>query len=407
VQTLNKSISARNFNAFVWHASFLAIAKNFMDVDTIIPSMLIKSGGTNFQLGLLTAIMIGGSRFSQILFIRPISAKHHKKPLLLGAVNLRIFSLLGIAFIFMFSQDIRSELLIFFIFLIITIFSFSGAYANIPYTDILGKSILSERRKQFFSIRTIISSAGIFLSAFFVKEILNTQAYPENYTRIFMYAAGFLFVASLGFWAVKEIIPKNFLPIKTGIKDIIPAIQQNPRLKWYLLSINTLGISYGMLPFILLYANKNGLLSGNQMLGNLLLAKTIGLILAGIWLYLKHNKTRYHSMMILMISLGITFVSTVWFFPKQAIAYLFAFFIGGLFISLYQVIINGVLLEISTAENRGLFTGISGAGSILPVLFPLFGGSLIATIGFSGFFTIFILLILISFVFIIKLNCKQ
>jgi MFS family permease len=407
VQTLNKSISARNFNAFVWHASFLAIAKNFMDVDTIIPSMLIKSGGTNFQLGLLTAIMIGGSRFSQILFIRPISAKHHKKPLLLGAVNLRIFSLLGIAFIFMFSQDIRSELLIFFIFLIITIFSFSGAYANIPYTDILGKSILSERRKQFFSIRTIISSAGIFLSAFFVKEILNTQAYPENYTRIFMYAAGFLFVASLGFWAVKEIIPKNFLPIKTGIKDIIPAIQQNPRLKWYLLSINTLGIGYGMLPFILLYANKNGLLSGNQMLGNLLLAKTIGLILAGIWLYLKHNKTRYHSMMILMISLGITFVSTVWFFPKQAIAYLFAFFIGGLFISLYQVIINGVLLEISTAENRGLFTGISGAGSILPVLFPLFGGSLIATIGFSGFFTIFILLILISFVFIIKLNCKQ
>jgi len=53
--------SKRNFKAFIWHSTFLALASNFMDVDTIIPSMLIKAGGTSIHLGLLTAIMLGGS----------------------------------------------------------------------------------------------------------------------------------------------------------------------------------------------------------------------------------------------------------------------------------------------------------------------------------------------------------
>jgi len=50
-----------NFRAFLWHAVFLALASNFMDIDTIIPSMLIKAGGTSIHLGFLTAIMLGGS----------------------------------------------------------------------------------------------------------------------------------------------------------------------------------------------------------------------------------------------------------------------------------------------------------------------------------------------------------
>jgi hypothetical protein len=43
--SLPREISNRNFFAFLWHAVFLAFAKNFMDVDTVIPAMLIESGG--------------------------------------------------------------------------------------------------------------------------------------------------------------------------------------------------------------------------------------------------------------------------------------------------------------------------------------------------------------------------
>ena len=38
-------IYRHNYYAFLWHASFLSLAQNFMDVDTVIPAMLIEAGG--------------------------------------------------------------------------------------------------------------------------------------------------------------------------------------------------------------------------------------------------------------------------------------------------------------------------------------------------------------------------
>jgi len=41
---LTRKISNHNFYAFLWHAGFLAFAKKFMDVDTVLPAMIIESG---------------------------------------------------------------------------------------------------------------------------------------------------------------------------------------------------------------------------------------------------------------------------------------------------------------------------------------------------------------------------
>ncbi len=47
---LNQSISGNNFRAFLWHAVFLALAINFIDMDTVISSMLVNAGGNAFSL---------------------------------------------------------------------------------------------------------------------------------------------------------------------------------------------------------------------------------------------------------------------------------------------------------------------------------------------------------------------
>jgi len=39
------------FYSFLIHGIFLALAQNFMDIDTIIPSMLIESGGSSLHIG--------------------------------------------------------------------------------------------------------------------------------------------------------------------------------------------------------------------------------------------------------------------------------------------------------------------------------------------------------------------
>ncbi len=403
---VSRDISQKNFYAFIWHAGLLATAKNFMDVDTVIPAMLLNAGGTQFQVGLLTAIMIGGSRFSQLFFAPAISGVGHKKPLLLGGINLRILSLAAIGLLFLNLKTISAGWLIALIFIIITVFSLTGAFANIPYTDILGKSIRDSYRKTFLSLKQIISSACIFGSAFLVREILNHYEYPGNYSRVFFYAAGFLTLASFGIWAIKEFVPKNFSPIKYRFTAIFTELKHNKRLQYYLIGINTLGLGYGILPFVILYSDEYKILS-SPFVGNLLIAKTLGLIIAGLFLFYRAKHVKYHHMMQSMVILGTIFPIAAWIFPHYPAAYMFSFFVGGIFISLYQIILSGVLLEISTIHNRSIYTGIAGAGSILPVLFPLLGGTIISLVGFNVFFTLYIILMLISIIFILKLDCKK
>jgi MFS family permease len=85
----------------------------------------------------------------------------------------------------------------------------------------------------------------------------------------------------------------------------------------------------------------------------------------------------------------------------------YVFLLGGIVFSLYNITMNGVLLEVSGKENRALYAGISGAGNILPVLFPLMGGWLIDHLGFQSFVGVFVFFALLSVYFIFKIDCKK
>ena len=39
---LTSKVSKYNYLAFLWHSIFLTLAKNFMDVDSVIPVMLVE-----------------------------------------------------------------------------------------------------------------------------------------------------------------------------------------------------------------------------------------------------------------------------------------------------------------------------------------------------------------------------
>lgn len=405
-QKLSKNLSRNNFRAFIWHASFLAVAKNFMDVDTVIPSMLIKAGGEPWHIGLLTTIMVGFSKFSQLLFAPLISGSTAKKGHLLTGINLRIFTLFGMATLFYLYMFMSSTMAIIMIFALVSIFSVSGAYANIAFTDILGKSVKEEKRKKFFSLRQVISSLGMFGSAIAVSFVLKQNQWPDNYFWVFVLAGGFLLLASLGFWRISEVIPPDQKAMKYRFSDLWSELKANPKLLYYLLSINVLGLGQGLMPFLLLFASENNINPGS-LVGNLLIAKTIGLTVSGLLLFQRSQKFSYRTMMWFLWGLALIYPSGAWIFANQVWFYYLSFFMGGIFLTLYQITNNGVLLEISTTQNRALYTGIAGAGNILPVLFPLFGGTLIALIGFNAFFGIYSAIAALGIWFLYKMDCQK
>lgn len=404
---LNKIISKKNFISFLWHATFLALAQNFMDIDTIIPAMLIDSGGKSIHVGFLTAILLGGSSFSQILFLPILNNHSYKKKFLLAGINSRILALFGLGLIFFLYQYMSSIFVIWLIFIFISIFSFSGAFANISYTDILGKSILQEKRKKFFSAKQIIASIGVLISAFMASKILAETNYPNNYSYLFIIAASFLLIASLGFWNIKEIKanPKIIKGLKQYFNTIITEIKINKRLRVYLLMINTLGISLSLLPFLMLYA-KDIFDVNSVQVGNYLLFKVAGGVITGALMFYFSGKSKYRILIYFIILLAMAVSLMVIISNNQNILFI-CFFLGGIMFSLYQISISGILLEITTNENRAFYTGIAGAGNVFPAIFPILGGYLIRELGFKLFFMVLLLIISFTIYFNYRLNCSK
>ncbi len=401
---------ARNGNLvpLLWHASFLALASNFMDVDTIIPSMLIKAGGNEIHLGFMTAIMLGGSSLFQLFFAGLISHKPRKKRFLLWGINLRIVALFALALLFYHSDSMGQGLLILFVFVFISLFSFSGAFANISYVDIVGKSIRGPTRKTFFSAKQVIFSAGVFVSALLVRELLVMLDFPNNYAFLFVLASALLSVASLGFWRLHE-EPTRAAKKKTLLKflTMIPAeVQNNKNLKYYLLLINSLGLGLSTLPFIIYLAKENFGLS-YALIGNFLLLKTLGMLVAGLFLLKFSKRFQYRHLLMISLALAAFMPIASLLFRDSAVAYQSIFVFAGIFMATYKTAIEGILLEISTDENRATYTGISGAGNILTTLFPLVAGFLILSLGYVPVFIAVSLVILLSFYFVLNIDCTK
>jgi len=404
---LSREISNHNFYAFLWHAGFLALAQNFMDVDTIIPSMVIESGGKAFHVGLMTAIMMGGSSFTQLFFAPYISNRAFKKKFLLAGINIRIFSLFALAFILFYLRTHNSGSVLWFIFLFITLFAAGGAFANISYTDIFGKVVNENKRKTFFSAKQIIAGSVVLISAFIAKKVLTLAEHPVNFAYMFFIGASLLLIASGGFWKVKENIP-SILKIK-GFKDFIrilrSEIKENKRLAYFLGFINTQGIIISFLPFVMLYA-KEIFSTQSSDTGNFLLFKVIGIVTVSIVIFFVAGRVKYNLLLYFNVALSVTMIIITMFIEDQhTLKYIFVF--GGVAYSLYSITMSGLLLEVSHKENRALYTGFAGAGYILPAIFPLLGGLIINWLGFRPFFLLFMIMVLMSVYFIRKINCKK
>ncbi len=404
---LTNKISTHNFYSFLWHATFLAFAKNFMDVDTIIPAMLVESGGKAIHIGFMTAIMLGGSSFTQLFFAPLLSNIHYKKNYLIAGILVRIFSLTGLAILLFLLTGEQRGYVLWLVFLFITLFSLAGAFANISYTDILGKSVLQEKRKTFFSAVQIISGIIVLGAAFLVRKVLIWKDFPMNYAYMFFIGGGLLLIASAGFWSLKEIVPSKMKI--SGVKEFFKVLKsetiENKKLAYFLGFINTQGIAISFLPFVILYA-KEEFNAQSSDTGMFLIFKVIGIVIVSLLVLVGAKKVRYNWLLYSNVILSVS-LAAIALVIRDISLLKYIFVIGGIVYSLYTMSMNGLLLEISGTENRSLYTGFAGAGNILPAIFPLIGGSIIEHFGYHSFFILFIVIVLTAAFFIFKIDCKK
>ncbi len=399
-----------NYYFFLWHAFWLALAKAFADTNTVMPSLILTSGGTQFHVGILTSIMVGVPLISQILFAGYISSKPKKKKFLLLGIYLRVTALAGVGITLFIHQSISPAIIILLVFLWMFVFSISGALAGIPYTDILGKTIRKEIRKKFFVRRQLISSIGLFLSALIVRQLLRHFEYPKNYELMFTFAPLFLFIAAIGFLFLKETKTQNLkkkISVWSQLKKVPSVLKNDANMKNLLFAINLYGMGFTAIPFITA-SIKNNFDVPPEWIGNFLAAQIIGMIISN-FLWSKIVK-RYHfkgaMKGVVVIQATIPLLAILFSGLLDFRFFIILFFVNGISFSGYRISAEGIFIEITNDDNRALYTGIYGSFNLAVAIIPLILGSVILLAGYNFVFISVSALTLFSYFFVNRLECR-
>ncbi|MBW2607011.1 MAG: MFS transporter [Deltaproteobacteria bacterium] len=398
----------QNFYAFIWHALFLAFVSTFVDVNTVLSSFILRIGGSSIHVGMITAISIGLPMITQLLFAGFLSGQPLKKPFLLMGIYIRVFALAGMGYTLTISDSSDHMRLLVMVFLWIGIFSLSGAFAEISYTDILGKVLPRSQRKRFLIFKQLISSTGMLVSSIVASRLVIRLPYPLNYTMLFFMAALLLFIAAFGFLMIKEDTGyvSNYSGIIHIIRSIPRLIKSESNLINFIILVNLTSLGITIIPFYVVFSKSIFGLTNNQI-GNYLFLLFLGMIISTFFWGLVSNRFRYKGVSFGCIVTGGLLPITVLLVSRFGMGvYQWIFFLAGFSISAAKISYQGILLEITNNDNRAIFTGIVGTLSLTTALFPLMAGVLIKHFGFNVVFTIISPLIITAIFFLRRIRCS-
>lgn len=385
----NTENSSRNYTGFLWHAVFLSITLTFTDVNSVMPAMILRVGGKELHIGIVSAIMIGVPLMAKLFFTGFLQGKSKKKPYLLTGIYLRVLSLGLIALTLFNLSRLNGTVLMALIYIELLMFTISGAFAGISYIDLIGKSFNPALRKKFFGRKQIISSAGILISAVTARQLLRVVTFPYNYMVLFATASTILLIATAGFWMIME-KPGPNTKREGYLKTLgrIPAVLRNdPTLRKYLWYLNTVGFHTALIPFYVAYARQSYYLD-ESVTGNLLLFHIGGSVLASILWPRVLRRSGFKGILkiwsIVAASLPFAAILVGKYLPLPV--YLVLFIGTGLSFSAQMITQDSVIVEISNDSSRVLYSGIVGTLSLTIAVFPIVIGGLLRAIGYMPVF---------------------
>ncbi|MHA1974320.1 MAG: MFS transporter [Candidatus Hodarchaeales archaeon] len=382
---------------FLWHAFFLAITMSMIDFNTIFPSLIFSLTNSKIIFGVIYSIMIGIPLIFNVVFGHILASKKFKKKYLLLGINLRALSFLGMAFFtYQFAVNDPSLVVLSFFFWIF-LFSLSGGFAGIVYTDLIGKFLKKGDRGTLYAFKQLFSSIGMLMGGLIIALSFNVSnlSYPDNFAIILFLGFIGLVVASGAFWLIKEppseVITRE--PFLVFAKNIPKMLRRDNRFSKFLVVENLTSFSLMIQPFFIVYAQESFEII---YLSLYLFAIILGTITSNLIWGVVAKKSSSKAVMELCILIGaiIPLLSMI-LITLDPYIYTLVFVLIGFIRSGRTIGFDPYFLDITTELNRTPYLGVRGTLNILTVLLPLIGGLFIEILGYT--FTFFIVAFIMMF----------
>ena len=395
---------------FIWHGAFLALTRSMLDFNTVFPALISNLTESKIIFGILYSIMLSTPLVFNIILSSFMHVHKYKKKFLLLGIYLRSFSFLGMAlFIYFFGKQFPVLVVASFFFWIF-LFSISGGFAGLAYSDIIGKLVKKGKRGKLFASRQFAMGIASFTGGMIVLNIftLGKITFPYNYTITLIIGFVGLLIASIAFWFIEEpssiIKNENNQSFKLFIKKVPSILKNDANFTRFIIIENLSSFSLMILPFYMLYA-KDTFTINETYVGRYLIFQTIGAILSNLLWGMISSK--WGSKMVVRIcvliggSVPVLAIILSKFGPNY---YAIVFFLVGFLFSGRAVGFESYLLDIAPSDNRIIYLGIRGTMNFLIVLLPIMGGFLIT---FMGYHLTFVVVTVVMFIAFILLREKR
>lgn len=386
-----------NFAMGLLHGIFYNGGIAFSNVSTVLPVFLDNFTTSKILIGLSSSLMgpLGGvgSALPQLITAHKIESRTKKKPFLVGAIIVRALCwgvLTLITYFFALSQP---GVVVFLLFFLLTVFTFMGGVASIPFFDIWGKAIPSNLRGRFFGYRQLGGGLMAIGAGWIVKSILsnNSIKFPDNYSLLFLLCFIFISISYLALGSVKEPISEVYerpLTFRAFLQKNFRVLKSDHNFRRFIIVQIIIGSASLAMPFYVLYA-RNILKMELGMVGIFLSVQMAGGMLSNIiWAHLSDFKGN---------KLIIVFTALIGFFipllaliipASHSALFILVFAASGVFINGRSVGSTNFLLDIAPAKDRPTYISLKGTLALPIVIFPLIGGIITQYFSYETLFKI-------------------
>jgi MFS family permease len=226
----------RNYLFHIGDGVFFFFAMTFISYEEIIPVFIQRLGGTNIVIALIPFIINLGTSLPSLFTANLVESVSRKKPytLLFGMGQRLPWLVVGVASFFLSAG--HPSLLIVIILAAVLIVNTSTGLVVPAWFDLVAKTVPMTARGRLFSIRAAVSYFLGIAGGALVKRILDTVAYPLNFSLLFIIAFVLLSVSLASVAMIRE--PNIPVKRKRGrFADFLrrfPAIlRDNPSFRYF------------------------------------------------------------------------------------------------------------------------------------------------------------------------------
>ena len=376
-----------NFSVNLIDITFITLGLSLISQETIMPLFVSTLTDSRIAIGLIPAVFNLGYYLPQLLTASFTESLQRKKPfvLLLGGLGERLpYLLIGLAAFVVQSPTLM--LILFFLFLGLS--AVGSGVATPAWFSLIGKVLPVHRRGIFFGLSGGLGALMGIIGSYFVGQMLEFRAYPENFALLFIVAFAFAALSWVGLALTREpqsLVVKQVVQLRHYLRQLPNVLRHNRAYRRFLMSYSVSKMGALASGFFVVYGSTQFALTGTEvglLTGVLVGSQALSNLIWG-WLgdRIGHKLVLTGSAFVLAAAALVALTAT------SASALIATFALLGAAIAGDQVSRFNIVLEFATPEDQPTFIGLTNT-LLAPVvaLAPILGGWLATVFDFRVLF---------------------